>query len=120
MTFAYKGGFQHGKPHDKNHAGRRGDHAQSGPALRYGYAFSASRAEAARRRFYDGLQFSWRSASMEGCRVRHGTWPADTTDPAAAGANCLRLSRSPWYAARGHRVPVVSLAQWCGGGWSGA
>ena len=50
---------------------------------------------------------------MEGCRVRHGTWLADTTEPAAAGANCLRLSRSPRYAARGHSVSVVSLTQWC-------
>jgi len=45
---------------------------------------------------------------MEGCRVRHGMWPADTTEPATAGANCLRLSLlligtllgvivSPWF-----------------------
>jgi hypothetical protein len=57
---------------------------------------------------------------MEGCRVRHGTWPADTSEPAAAGANCLRPSRPYRYAARGHSVSVVSLAQWYGGAWSRA
>ena len=93
-----------------------GGREESGPALRYGYALSASGAEAARRRFYDRLQFPWRSTSMEGCRVRHGTWPADTTEPAASGANCLRLSRSPRHAAWGHSVPVVSGASVVGWG----
>jgi hypothetical protein len=56
---------------------------------------------------------------MEGGWVRHGTWLADPTEPGAAGANCHRFCCSPWHAARGHSVPVVSVAQWCSGGWSG-
>ena len=53
---------------------------------------------------------------MERCWVRYSTWSADPAKPAAAGANCLRLSCSPRYAAWGYSIPVVSGAQW----WVGA
>jgi hypothetical protein len=55
---------------------------------------------------------------MEGCRVRHGVaqrrhW--------ACNVRC-KVSQAvsfPRHAAWGHSVPVVSGAQWWGGGWSG-
>ena len=56
---------------------------------------------------------------MEGCRVRHGTWPADTTEPArqvqiASGSlvllgTLLGVIASPWFLLLSGVVGVV----WC-------